>query len=366
MRTCETCGVKLPRWVPRKRNPSSGKLECDGCQNGRPGRPRSQAALHERPNKYDTTFMEHAEPKPMPKGHSDMRWHLIEDHGYARGDLNDMLKGRVKRTPTELHAHVHGGDTGGDFWADHSRDGSPIHHYHDTSKTGSLVMGVAKWVSTGALPWEGYWDGHQGHQIEMVSMSSGEKVQCETCKQVIAWFSEDRDEPLDYIPAGITYTAGLGPVIAHDSGDGKTIYHCPFCGAGQVVAGSDGTTECMYCHTFFTVQVQPEFSAFPQTVNGVPMQIPGMPGDPTNPSAPPGSPESTGPGADDGDGVFKPPDAPEPFAPPPAFKPPTQAAKVFMTATGGVLDEGAYMRHLAIRHADDREVILQELRAKAR
>jgi hypothetical protein len=65
---------------------------------------------------------------------------------------------------------------------------------------------------------------------------------------------------------------------AHDSGDGETIYHCPFCGSGQVIARSDRTIECEFCHTCFTVQVQPEFSAFPQTINGMPVQVPGMPG----------------------------------------------------------------------------------------
>ena len=66
---------------------------------------------------------------------------------------------------------------------------------------------------------------------------------------------------------------------AHDSGDGSTIYHCPFCGSGQVIARSDRTIECEFCHTAFTVQVQPMFPAFPQTINGMPVQVPGMPGE---------------------------------------------------------------------------------------
>ena len=65
---------------------------------------------------------------------------------------------------------------------------------------------------------------------------------------------------------------------AHDSGDGQQIYHCPFCGSGAVTGGADGTVECDYCKSFFTVQVQPEFKSMPQTVNGQPFNIPGMPG----------------------------------------------------------------------------------------
>jgi hypothetical protein len=105
---------------------------------------------------------------------------------------------------------------------------------------------------------------------------------------------------------------------AHDSGDGETIYHCPFCGSGQVIARSDRTIECEFCHTCFTVQVQPQYSAFPQTVNGVPVDVPGMPGqvgaDPTQ--APPGMDPGMDPGADPNalppgaDGAPEDPDAP--------------------------------------------------------
>ncbi len=64
-------------------------------------------------------------------------------------------------------------------------------------------------------------------------------------------------------------------VLAHDSGDSVTIFHCPFCGSGQVIARSDGSVECEFCHAAFTVQVQPEFSAFPQTIGGGPVDVPG-------------------------------------------------------------------------------------------
>jgi ribosomal protein L37AE/L43A len=75
---------------------------------------------------------------------------------------------------------------------------------------------------------------------------------------------------------------------AHQSGDNVTIYHCPFCGSGQVVAGSDGTVECDFCDTTFIVQVQPQQSSMPQTINGVPQQLPGMP----PPGADPGATEA--------------------------------------------------------------------------
>lgn len=54
--------------------------------------------------------------------------------------------------------------------------------------------------------------------------------------------------------------------------------NCPFCGGGNVTGRSDGTIECGFCETHFTVQVQPAFAGMPQTVNGVPYDMPGMPG----------------------------------------------------------------------------------------
>jgi hypothetical protein len=41
--------------------------------------------------------------------------------------------------------------------------------------------------------------------------------------------------------------------LGHDSGDSQTIFHCCFCGSGQVIARSDGTVECEFCHSVFTV-----------------------------------------------------------------------------------------------------------------
>ncbi|MFJ4902888.1 hypothetical protein [Streptomyces sp. NPDC088727] len=96
----------------------------------------------------------------------------------------------------------------------------------------------------------------------------------------------------------------LPQVLAHQSGDGITIAHCPFCGSGQVLGRSDGNTECQFCNQSFMVRVQPMFSAFPQTIDGMPVDIPGMP-PASSPGMPPGGdPMAAGgpPGSDDQDG----------------------------------------------------------------
>lgn len=138
--------------------------------------------------------------------------------------------------------------------------------------------------------------------------------------------------------------------VAHDSGDGETIYHCPFCGAGQVVGRSDGTAECQFCQTTFTVQVQPSYSTVPQTIDGVPHVHPDMPG------ADPGTvPEEEAPVETEtdveGEGN-------------PIFA--KRAARHYLTAEGYALDEDAYLRHLAIAHAEDRMRMAAAIKAERR
>ena len=154
---------------------------------------------------------------------------------------------------------------------------------------------------------------------------------------------------------------GIGIVrLAHDSGDSGVLFHCPFCGSGQIVARSDGTTECEFCHTCFIVQVQPTHPEMPQTVNGQPYQIPGMPErateapvdnpinnpeDSTQPEAPEEESDSFG-----GDSLSdKVDDSIQP-----------QAALI--TADGYVLSEDDYIAHLALRYSANREATLDEVR----
>ncbi len=165
--------------------------------------------------------------------------------------------------------------------------------------------------------------------------------------------------------------------VAHDSGDGATIFHCPFCGSGQVIARSDRTTECEYCHTCFTVQVQPQFPAFPQTADGMPMQVPGMPGqmggppaapdamgdpmggvDPMGAGGDPGEEEGEDegfPGSDEGD--EGPEDDEQGGGPPPFAK-----GSMLRTASGADLNMDSYLRHLAIKFADDKDTVIERVR----
>lgn len=101
----------------------------------------------------------------------------------------------------------------------------------------------------------------------------------------------------------------LPQVLAHQSGDGITIAHCPFCGSGQVLGRSDGNTECSFCNQSFLVRVQPMFSAFPQSIDGMPVDIPGMPPGAAPGMPPGGDPMAAGapPGVDGEDGGGAPP-----------------------------------------------------------
>jgi hypothetical protein len=128
-----------------------------------------------------------------------------------------------------------------------------------------------------------------------------------------------------------------GRVVAHDSGDGETIYHCPFCGGGQVVGRSDGTVECGYCKANFTVQVQPQRPGTPQTIDGQPYDIPEMPGVPGEPA-----PEVPVPGA-------VPPEVAEvPVEEEPPFPPPAEEKKEpppFAKGSDRRLSGGEYKGH---------------------
>lgn len=108
--------------------------------------------------------------------------------------------------------------------------------------------------------------------------AQSERANCPECFSLM-----EEDHP--YSAVSDTHSPSLAQILstgslrkqAHDSGDGVTIFHCPFCGSGQVIGRSDGTTECQYCGTAFVVKVQPVYPSFPQTIDGQPVQVPGMP-----------------------------------------------------------------------------------------
>lgn len=164
-------------------------------------------------------------------------------------------------------------------------------------------------------------------------------------------------------------------VVAHDSGDGETIFHCPFCGSGDVVGGQDGTCSCGFCKKAFTVQVQPTFKNMPQTVNGQPYNIPGMPGggpdagaaDAAVPVPPDAAPIEDAPIQDADAGAPAPQD--DSGGPPQSSdKPPwmRQSQGVLVVDTGVALPTASAMRRLALRHADDPEAVLEDVRRSNR
>lgn len=121
--------------------------------------------------------------------------------------------------------------------------------------------------------------------------SKGDLV-CDNCKQTTAALAmlatdEQRREFRYRLASTVSSILRTFQRTAHDMGDGGIIHHCPFCGSGAVTGGSDGSVECGFCHSVFTVQVQPQNPAMPQMVDGQPFVPPGQPGgDPTEMSAP--------------------------------------------------------------------------------
>jgi hypothetical protein len=169
--------------------------------------------------------------------------------------------------------------------------------------------------------------------------------------------------------------------VAHGNMDGVTVFHCPFCGSGQVV-NSGTAIECGFCHSAFTVLVQPQFPMMPQTVDGQPYtpgQAPGAA--PTDPGPAPGVTET--PEEEDGsfggdqlseklpddssDDAAGGDDSGNPFAKkddsdkPPAPKESAVHA-AYITEEGIVLTESAYMAHLAIKFSPRRTETLAEVK----
>lgn len=163
--------------------------------------------------------------------------------------------------------------------------------------------------------------------------------------------------------------------VAHDSGDPEVVFHCPFCGSGQVIARSDGTIECGFCKAAFTVQVQPRYPAFPQTINGVPMQVPGM-----GPQWP-GQDDEAMQAQQATQGVEVPEDPDEdgdddsnPFADDDedaeTDQEPTDgsgggnpfAKKSYRTAHGGEVGLESFLRHVALEASRDRRTMLTRLK----
>lgn len=169
---------------------------------------------------------------------------------------------------------------------------------------------------------------------------------------------------LDWAPhPGHEHTAGL-VTVAHESDDDMSAIHCPWDGSGQTVATSDGSINCGYCHRTYTVRLQPEYPAMPQTVDGQPYP-PGQPG------ADPGAPGDEVPGQLPGGevGPSQPGDPDQDEGPPaeeddedvPAFL----KGSSFRTAAGDELSPAQYLRHLAVVEGGYAEAVLEQVRADA-
>lgn len=141
------------------------------------------------------------------------------------------------------------------------------------------------------------------------------------------------------------------------------------CGSGAVTGGSDGTADCDYCHSVFTVQVQPKHPHMPQTINGQPMPPPGMPaGSETELSIPvdPAVDEDASGAAVEGFGQAE---ATEDERVPPQFRQSMKTTEhlsaqnaLYFTDEGDVLDAERYMARLALLNADDRMAVLAKVR----
>lgn len=176
---------------------------------------------------------------------------------------------------------------------------------------------------------------------------------------------------------------------AHGFAQTDTVKHCPFCGSGDVWGGSDGTITCEFDGATFQVSVEPQYPSAPGNIAGQPLDIDGEPDDAGQAGAgdamavPEGVAPSSGEPLDagaDGEPVDEDDQVDEegggggpPWAQgqgqdedededeeegPPNF-PPKQS---YLTYMGDHLAEEDYLKHLAIRHAEEPRQFLASLR----
>ncbi len=167
-------------------------------------------------------------------------------------------------------------------------------------------------------------------------------------------------EVLDWAPKpGHDHASSLR-ALAHESEDDMSAPHCPWCGSGQTVATSDGSINCGYCQRTYTVRLQPEYPAMPQTVDGQPYPPgqpgadPGAPGDEVPGQLPAGEVDPTQPG----DGEAPPDDESDDV-------PDFLKGSSFRTAAGDELSVAQYLRHLAVVESGYDEAVLEQVRADA-
>jgi hypothetical protein len=166
---------------------------------------------------------------------------------------------------------------------------------------------------------------------------------------------------------------------AHGFAQTDTVKHCPFCGSGDVWGGSDGTITCEFCDATFNVSVEPSFPSAPGSIDGNPLNMGGDP-DPMGQAdggdgfagaegvaagqqgPPPGEEEGGNPFADgeEGEPDDEEDEEPEEGGGPPPFPP--KGSSLYRTDRGDPLPEPLYLKHLAIRHAQDRRQLLGEMR----
>lgn len=368
-RKCDQCQIKMPAFRPRLRD-AEGRMLCAGCHPdglGGEGRPVGHhgsvedGMQVEAGDRWETVkdvmFPSRLAPTVYPRTCPTCGGKKKLD--YPNGTSMTCYR---CRGAGELPKAANMQDEAGlkDMWDNVKKDVQTLSDDRDEDYWDAPEQPRKK---TGEKNPYRYHCGDCGAWFEDMGDYNGRPV-CPKC------FSSDLGEIDDH---GAEYEASLR-TVAHDSGDGETIYHCPFCGGGQVVGRSDGTVECDFCQTAFTVQVQPMQSGQPQTFNGQPLDMPGMPGqqgDATQTKEPGASPEAA-----DVDDEFAVIDEAQPSpvgdmtgggAPPadPNLEIEVISSRYFLTPDGA-MDGESYMKRLALQHADEPTEVLDDIRAENR
>lgn len=326
----------MPAFTPRRKNKQTGQYECEGCRSGRPGMPLTEGAKHADVEDQISHGVMVAIVPPEGLAESldidpdidDAHVTLVylgKDHEIDQGLLYATTKAwAASHGPLTASVSGYGvfpvTDDGACLYAtvdspglnEHRADllhalgevgivGPSNHGFtpHMTLRYGATEVPLE--LPDGASdswPIESVYVVHGPNWFEVplagavkeasVPKTAQQPDVCRNCGDAIKWDSasmtwrSENPEPCTSPEGHWPFRPATGRrVVAHDSGDTEKVFHCPFCGGGQVIGRSDGTIECGYCKAAFTVQVQPMHSGMPQTdpATGQPIDMPGMPGE---------------------------------------------------------------------------------------
>lgn len=330
MRSCESCGSKMPFGVRRQK--VEGQLVCDGCLNGRPGMPRTQitrrtAGVFDAVTSVQGQSVESLVGAfPLKHGNCYVL-ELAPTAGHRR--VVAMLNGTVVMGQLD--------------WDPDGKIGQLyVEPRFRRAGVATALLAAARQLDP-SVHHSPYLTDDGAAFSQAVAMKNT-LLSSRVARLVVAEFPPPKDDPSSDVPPndgtdpapdpaaapapGAPPAPGGDPMaqpgqpaqpstpFAPDQQSDMVVRVCPFCGSGHLIGQSDGSIKCGYDDTVFTITVMPSHP-FQPLVNpdGSPFEMPKDPDADPSPQVGQASPEVT-PGAGPADLTAPTPPGQAPTEPP--------------------------------------------------